>query len=158
MLRSTAGSRLYIGAEPSLTETFNPYPHAVYGGVTWVEIKRLEAMGSLGLAWDTKDYTAMTDGDAPVMTTIKDTLRGQVMQIVMGIEDADPGQLLLLDAFHDTASYHFRLTFGDEAGDPSREWTALVTTFNEQLDNASSVMKRVADLHVTSAIINTTGA
>lgn len=158
MLRSTAGSRLYIGAEPSLTETFNPYPHAVYGGVTWVEIKRLEAMGSLGLAWGTKDYTAMSDGDMPHVTTIKDSLRGQVMQIVAGIEDADPGQLLLLDAFHAPESYHFRLTFGDEPDDPSREWTALVTTFTEQLDNASSVTKRVADLHVTSAIINTTGA
>lgn len=152
MLRSTAGSRLYIGAEASLTDTFDPYPQAPYGGVTWVEVKRLEAMGSLGLAWDTEDYTAMGDGDAPVMTTIKTTMRGQVMQIVMGIEDADPGQLLLLDAFHDTASYHFRLTFGDEPDDPSREWTALVTIFGEQFDNASSVMKRVADLHVTSAI------
>lgn len=139
MLYPTAGSRLFI-ADPLTAEP--------------VEIGEVEAIGLLGSQWDVKTADVLEGCDADdhaIEVAVKSVERRPEMQVIMGNDPADPGQLLLWQAVRSLDSFAFRLALPD--GVTKREWQALVIGLGEVFDTANSVMKLQVDLKPTSATL-----
>lgn len=152
MLRATAGSRLYIGATPFTSYGLDMMPDLE--GVAWTEISAVEALGRLGAEWQAEEIPGMLHPD--YSTFVKFGEAPATMQVVMGMEDEDPGQQRLLQAAEDqSAAYPFRLDFSGPSLQPRRRWLALVLSCNEVFDEANSVMRRASDLLIVSPIIRT---
>ncbi|MCE6960577.1 phage tail protein [Cereibacter sphaeroides] len=134
MLLPTAGGRLFVSGLPVLS---------------WTEIAHVEALGAVGIEWDTEHAAYFADNEErQELTVFKTQRRPTVMQIVMGIEAADPGQLILWQAARSFEEYAFRLTF--PGATVVRNWRGLVTACREVFDTANSVIRLQADLHVGS--------
>lgn len=140
MLYPTAGSRLYIAAAP--VETPGALPAS-----GWVEIGEAEAIGMLGVEWETIDAMHMgTPGGAEA--PIKGIVRRPPSQIIFGQDPDDAGQAILWQASRSRAHYPFRLVF--PGGAHWRGWFGLVTGLFEVFDTANSIMKLQADVLPTS--------
>lgn len=142
MLMPTAGTRLYIARLQGQSVTA-----ALLGSLAWAEIGQTEALGALGGRWDLADGTVIGDTRD---VFVKDLQQTTVMQIVLGLDPADAGQLILIEAFRNVRDlYAFRLDFPLMPGQASparRIWAAMVTSFDEAFDTANGVMKTLVDL------------
>lgn len=147
MLSPVAGSRLFIADAPQA----DPRGGAP-SGLSWVEIGQAEAFGVLGGSYDLNDAPVINANNQWDYIAAKGPRRPTTMQIIMGLDMEDPGQLILARAYAaPDAAYPFRLLFAD--GDNERRWMALVMRFEEVFDAANSVMRMQADLHPANMII-----
>lgn len=140
MLYPTAGSRLFIADAP--TGRAGTIPAS-----GWIEIAETEALGLLGVEWltDEAEIAEETDPSAPLISwTVKRTRRALPLQIVLGNDPADPGQVILWEAARSQDHFPFRLDF--PSGGLNRRWLAQVTSLVEVLDGANGVMKLQANL------------
>lgn len=132
MLYPTAGARLYIADAPGSAP-----------GPPWVEIGETEALGTLGIEWDTAQVVHSSCTGPAQTLSAKSHLVPVVMQIVLGNDPVDPGQAILWRAARSEQPYPFRLV---DASGRQRTWVALVTSLHEVFDSANSIMKLQADL------------
>lgn len=141
MLMPTAGARIYVArlygggvSAASLT------------GLIWTEVSETEALGTLGGKWSLIDVTTEEES----LNFVKDVQEASFMQILLGNDLADPGQLVLLEAYRNREErYAFRIDFPLMAGQstPARRiWAGLVTTFEEVFDTANGVIKTLVEL------------
>lgn len=151
MLRSTAGSRLFIGPRlDTAAELLRLAPAAAAAGISWTEVRRLQGLGELRVEWETETLRWF---GGPKMGERRKMLRsGGGMTIVMGLDDDDGGQLALLAAEAQEADFPFLLRFGDAPGDPFRIWGAIVVGLTEGFGEADNVMTRAVDLLVNTPI------
>ncbi|MDS9467942.1 hypothetical protein RGQ15_10230 [Paracoccus sp. MBLB3053] len=139
MLYPTAGTRFFIADAPALEPGALP-------ASGWVEIGETEALGLVGIEWEMAeaDLAHMAGGAGNVIAHAKQSRRTLPMQIILGNDPEDVGQILLWQAAHAVEHYPFRLLMPD--GVRSRSWFALVTAISEVFDAANSVMKLQVDL------------
>lgn len=149
MLWAAAGSRIFIGGAASLQLSWPSGSGPTYAG-TWTEIGDLEAIGQLGIQWNTAEAKPPEDGSEDGQTvTFKTSRAAQSMQIVFGLNGEDLGQVALWDAARATGDFYFRLVLSDGR---SRTWTGSVTSCVEAMDAANSVVKGMAVISVNSPI------
>ncbi|TJZ93848.1 hypothetical protein FA743_00810 [Paracoccus gahaiensis] len=145
MLFPVAGSRFFIADQPASSPSG---PVSVPAGA-WVEIGETEAFGTLGGRYELHEANHIDPlGDG--YTAMKGVHSPDTMQIVMGLDPTDPGQLLLFNAYRSRDAFPFRLLFPDGVTD--RQWFALVMSFGEVFDAANNVMRMQADLHPVTNI------
>ncbi|MGA0617407.1 hypothetical protein [Paracoccus sp. KR1-242] len=143
MLYPTAGARLYIADAPT------EWPGAL-PGAGWVEIGETEALGMIGVEWETAQALAAGCDDGARLLTVKSHQAPSPMQIVLANDPEDAGQIVLWRAARSPDHYPFRLV---DANGSTRSWFALVTSLLEVFDGANSIMKLQADLLPTSALV-----
>lgn len=141
MLFPTAGSRLFTADCP--TDPDFMWQETVFD---WVEIGETEAFGTLGGEYEVEGFH---DVEGRYLAS-KGNTRPTVMQLVLGLDPLDPGQALLLAAYHHSEAYPFRMLFPD--GATERRWWAMVTRLGEVFDAANNVMRLQVDLHPVSQI------
>lgn len=139
MLFPVAGARLFTADSPSAIPAEG-----------WVEIGETEALGSLGGRHELVDGHYMAPPDADNYFAMKGVHRPNTMQVLLGLDSADRGQLLLFQAYRARDPYPFRLLFAD--GVTERRWLALVMALEEVFDEANQVMRLQVDLHPSSSI------
>lgn len=149
---ATAGSKLYIG-DPITLDTA-PLTAGDFSGA-FVQIANCENLGAVGDSSESIDFDSIDAGRRFKARGIRDA---GSMEVVCGIDYADPGQIALLAAEKTPHNYQFRLVFNDAppGGTPStREFAAIVGSVSEALDGANSVMKLSASLWVNSNVVRT---
>lgn len=144
MLYPVNGARIYIADAPA----------DGWGEVLpvagWEEIGEAEALGMVGIEWEvTEAEVADCNTGTAQIQTAKFAQRPSPMQIVLGNDPEDAGQVILWRAAASTASYPFQLITPDGS---VRSWWALVTSLLEVFDTANSVLKLQADLLPTGPI------
>jgi len=149
MLYPTAGARIYIADAPAECPGALP-------GAGWVEIGETEALGMIGVEWETAEALKADCDGIPRVLTVKSHQAPSPMQIILANDPEDEGQILLWKAVRSTAHYPFLLVNAD--GTTSRSWFALVTSLLEVFDSANSVMKLQADLLPTSPLVRSVEA
>ncbi|MDB6179550.1 hypothetical protein PAF17_18935 [Paracoccus sp. Z330] len=140
MLYPTSGSRLFIADAPTGRDGAIP-------ASGWVEIGETEALGLLGIEWLTDEAEIAEDIDptaALVNWTAKRARRAKPMQVVMGNDPTDPGQIILTQAAQSMDHYPFRIDFPN--GGPSRQWLAQVVSLADAFDAANGVVRLQAEL------------
>lgn len=153
---ATAGSRVYIGQV--MTAQSADFVSSDFDGNSWIEIGWLENIGQFG------DESAEITFDAINQARtqkLKGTRNAGNMELVMGIDTADLGQIALRAAEATPYDYGFKVEFNDEStgGTPSvRYFIAKVMTAREQLDTANNVVKMAATLGINSNIVRVDAA
>ena len=153
---ATNGARLYIGG--AVAQKTADWVKTDFTAQTWVEIGEIEGLGNLGDTADTIDFTSVSDSRKRLR---KGSRSGGTMEIVCGIDAADPGQIALIAAEKSSSDFAFKLVLPDapEGGTPSeRYFVGLVLSQTEQFDKANSVMKLAASLAVNSNVVRVDAA
>ena len=153
---ATNGAKLYIGA--AIVDKDTDFQASDFTSQTWVEIKRTEALGSLG---DTASEISIDLIDRGRTQRLKGTRSGGSMEVVCGIDYADAGQIALLAAEKSRENFAFRLVLNDApaSGTPSeRMFIAMVASAVEAFDTANNVMKLNASLWVNSNVVKVNAA
>lgn len=151
---ATAGAKLYIGVtKAQKSAAFVLADFSASNAITWNEIKETEGLGSLGDTSEAVNFTGIADART---RTLKGPRSAGTMEVVCGIDPADPGQQALIAAERTPHDYEFRLVLNDAppGGTPSeRLFIAKVMSQSEQYDQANNVMKLNASLAVNSNIV-----
>lgn len=152
-IHATAGTKIYIGgamsqkSEDFVLADFTTPPQ------TWVEIKETEGLGSLGDTSEAVTFAGVADSRT---RTLKGVRNAGAMELVCGIDSADPGQQALIAAERTPHDYAFKIVTNDAppGGTPSeRYFIAKVMSQSEQFDQANNVMKLNASLAVNSNVV-----
>lgn len=155
---ATAGSKFYIGAA---IDTKNAdFAAADFTSQEWVEVKPLESIGSLG---DSANSVTMDAIGQSRTIKLKGSRNAGDMQIVAGIDYADPGQIALIAAEKTNNNYAFKVVFNDKpagqnATPSSRLFVGMVMSAAEALEGANNVMKLNATVAVNSNIVRVDAA
>lgn len=107
-------------------------------------------MGMLGVEWEVHRVELYDCDGSGWEETEKAYQRRSPMQVILGNDPTDPGQVVLWSAVRSVSRFPFRLVFPD--GVTGRRWAALVTALSEVFDTANAVMRLQADLQPTSDI------
>ncbi len=151
---STAGSKLSIGA--AIDEKNIDFVAADFTSQTWVEIKNLETLGSLG---DTSEAINQAIIGESRVKTLKGARTASTMEIVAALDYADAGQLALIAAEKQSSAFAFKLELADKpaAGaspkNSIRYFIAKVMSIVEAYEGANSVVNLTATLGVNSNIV-----
>ncbi|KIX18483.1 MULTISPECIES: hypothetical protein [unclassified Paracoccus (in: a-proteobacteria)] len=148
---TTAGTRLYIGGP--LAAKSSDFEAADFASQMWVEIDETEGLGSAG---DTSSEVTFDGINSGRTRRLKGTKNAGTMEVVCGLDPADPGQIALVAAERAKGDYAFRVVLADApaGGTPSeRMFVAQVGSASETYDSANSVMKFNATLWINSNIV-----
>lgn len=156
MIFATAGSKLYIGGTKGIPS--GDLTESDFSGESWVEVKELESLGSVGDQSEEIEFNAIGENRT---RRLKGTRASAPMEVVCGIDYQDAGQLALIAAEKTIHNYAFRIVFNDApaGGTPSeRMFVAAVGSASEALDTANNVMKLNASLWVNSNVVRVAAA
>lgn len=149
---ATNGAKLYIGG--ALAAKSADFVEADFTSQTWVEIGEVEALGTVG---DTSAEITFDSISANRTRRLKGTRNAGSMEVVMGIDYEDPGQIALIAAEKTIHDYAFRIVMNDApAGGTASErlFVAKVGSAAEALETANNVMKLNASLWVNSNVVH----
>ena len=148
---ATNGAHIFIG--PALAAKSADFVLADFPTTGWVEIGETEGLGTVG---DTSAEITFDAINASRTRRLKGTRNAGSMEIVCGIDPADPGQLAAIAAEKTPHDYAFKMVLNDApaGGTPSeRYFVAEVASAAEQYDSANSVMKLNITLWVNSNVV-----
>jgi hypothetical protein len=152
MLYATSGSRLFV-ADISTSE-FQPGSSGL-PDTGWVEVGELEALGLMGCSWDMDEFDAgeyinPLPEDREIVS-YKKSRRKFPMDVILGLDPSDAGQLLLWKAYAVTDAFAFRMIFPD--GVTKRTWWGLVTVISEVFDTANNVMRLQVSILPSGSVV-----
>lgn len=120
----------------------------IYSGGSWLTVAEVESLGPAGGQWDVLDLREKDDtGESRFM---KAGHAQSQMQIVMGLDGSDPGQIALWSAYQADGDAQFRIVFPSGAG--TRQFDALVIAMADLINTANEVARVQATLQINSAI------
>jgi Phage tail tube protein, TTP len=155
-LYATAGSKLFIGA--ALAEKSTDFISSDFTSQTWVEIKNIESLGTLGDTSQSINVTTVGDTRERVLKGVRSA---GTMELVVALDYADAGQIAAIAAEKTPYSYAFKLEFNDKPSsgaspkNSTRQFVAKVMKAEEAYDGANSEMKMNISLSVNSNIVRT---
>lgn len=148
---ATAGSRVFIGQ--AMTAQSDPFVESDFDGQSWVEIGHLESIGEFGD--ESAEITFDEIGEQRTQK-LKGIRNAGNMDLVMGVDHTDAGQVALLAAEATIDDYAFRVDFNDAelAGTPSqRFFIGKVMTARENLGTANNVVRRGGRVGINSNVV-----
>lgn len=126
MTETSIKKRLFISVTPAATQTL-----AGYQALTWVQVKRIVTIGSIGFSHDTIPAPDLESG---ITATLKGARSGTAGQMAYRTEEGDPGQAAVVEA--NEAETEVSIQIVDPDGLNSTYWTGIV---HSHTDNESSV-------------------
>ncbi|MFG1340560.1 hypothetical protein [Xanthobacter autotrophicus] len=150
-----SGSKIYIGGvkEPA---NGGDLLATDFTSQTWAEITPVESIGALGDTTELSTFNAIGIGRT---FKRKGVANAGSMEVVMGADYADTGQLAVRAAAGTKNSYAFKIEFNDKpaAGaspkNSLRYFTALVMSASEALDDANGILKLTSTLEINSNVV-----
>lgn len=117
----------------------------------WVQITGVETLSGLGGEWVMIDQQVICEtNEVPMVEFMKQSLRPSAMSLTLALDPTDAGQIALHAAFAAfDATPAFKITF---PGGTSREWTAYVTAFTDDLNSADDMARVNVTLQLTGLI------
>ncbi|HWL56406.1 MAG TPA: hypothetical protein VNQ78_06965 [Paracoccus sp. (in: a-proteobacteria)] len=148
---ATNGTKIFIGAALAAKQT--DFILSDFPTTGWVEVGETEGLGTVG---DTSAEIAFDGINSSRTRRLKGTRNAGTMEVVCGIDYADPGQIAVIAAEKTPHDYAFKMVLNDApaGGTPSeRYFVAKVAAATEQYDTANSVLKLNVSLWVNSNIV-----
>ncbi len=148
---ATVGSKVSIGQVMSPQST--PFVLADFASQTWTPCGWTQSIGQFG------DVSAEIKFDAIDQSRtqkLKGTRDAGSMDVAMGVDHTDPGQIALVAAEQTPYDYAVKVEFNDAAsgGTPSaRYFIAKVMSAAEKLDTANNVVMLNCTLAIDSNIV-----
>jgi hypothetical protein len=141
-----AGTKLFISSTPIASSA----DLATYQAASYVEVKGIEDLGEFGDEAEVITFTTLEDSR---VRKLKGTSNAGAIELVVGRDAADPGQIALRAATKTRDTYGFKIALDDapDAGTPSTFYfAALVMSGRVQLGTANDVVKQAFNLEIDS--------
>ena len=140
MVQTTAGSTLAISADAPAT-----FDAAGYAAVSYTTIGEITDLGELG-----REYNLVTHNPVGTRGTrkFKGSFSEGSMQLSMGLDDDDAGQIMARAASTSDSPYSFKLTYQDGT---VRYFQALVMDFKEGAGGVDDITSATMTLELTTA-------
>jgi len=157
-LFATAGAKLYIGPAKAFTGT--PFVLADFtdGDPAFTEIKGASNLGTVG---DKAELVTLDEIGTARTRKAKGVRNAGSMQVVIGLDAADAGQLALLAAEASDDTYMIKVQFNDApaGGTPSlRYFAALVMSVEEGMNEGNTALVLNAALEIDGNIVKVAAA
>ncbi len=146
-LSTASGSKIYIGGvatgvdQTSLSEAI------------FVPVGGVEDLGEFGDEFEISTFTALGDGR---VRKFKGSADGGTLELVVGRDPQDIGQMALCAAAKEKARYAIKVELDDKAttlGEPTTFYfAAIVGSAKNSVGTANDVIKSSFPLHIDSAI------
>lgn len=152
----TAGSKIYIGGVHPLAST--DLNLASFALETWTQIKGVETISTFGASASAVEFTNIEDARKLTGKGARDS--GSI-DLDVGLDYADAGQLALVAAEATKDNFAFKIEFNDApaAGTPSaRYFVGPVMSATENLDSVNAVMKLNASIVINSNVVRVAAA
>lgn len=105
---TTAGAKLYIGGQRAQQSA--DFVVGDFTSETWVEVKDIEGLGSVGDTSEAVKFTAISDARTRNLKGPRDAGN---MEVVAGLNVTDPGQIAVIAAEKTVYDYAFKIEMPD---------------------------------------------
>ncbi|MHA6692048.1 phage tail tube protein [Devosia sp. A449] len=143
---AAAGTKLFISSMPIASSA----ALAVYEAAIYVEVKGIEDLGEFGDEAEVVTFTTLEDSR---VRKLKGTSNAGAIELVVGRNAADPGQIALRAATKTRDTYGFKIELDDApaAGEPSTFYmAALVMSGRVSVGEANDVVRQTFNLEIDS--------
>lgn len=141
-IQTAAGATLHIGpANAEATEV------ADYEALTYTKVGKIEDLGEFG---DTAGTTTFTGLEDRRVRKFKTTFDAGTMQLTLGRDPEDEGQIAMKAALKVDSDYAFKIQFSDGGVAYLR---GMVSAFTTQVGNAENVVRAAATIEVNSEVL-----
>lgn len=141
-IQTAAGATLYIGpANDDATDI------ADYEALSYTKVGEVEDLGEFGDTAGTTTFTALDDRR---VRKVKTTFDAGTMQLTIGRDPDDDGQIAMKAALKADANYAFQVELSDGS---SFYFRGMVTAFTVQVGNAENVVRASATIEVNSEVL-----
>lgn len=141
-----AGTKLFISTAPIDSKA----ALAAYTAATWTEVKGIEDLGEFGDEAEVVTFTTLEDSR---VRKLKGTSNAGAIELVVGRDAFDPGQIALRAATKTRDTYGFKIELDDApaAGEPSTFYmAALVMSGRLSVGEANDVVRQTFNLEIDS--------
>lgn len=154
---SITGSKFSIGGALALKA--GDFVAADFTGVTWVEVKEPETLGTYGDTFAGVSFDNVTDGRTK---TYKGQRSASALELTFGLDPTDAGQIALRAAFADRVQdFAFRLELADKPTtgaapkNSTRSFVGKVMALSDEVTDAGTVGKLKVTIQPNSNILRT---
>lgn len=143
---TTAGAKLYIGPANEVAADATAYE-----ALTFVEVKPVEDLGEFGDVYNPVQFISLGDSRAQ---EFKGSVSGGTMNVVVGLDEADLGQIDVKAALPVKGQYAWKVSLALKAGESTPEiyyFRGQVMSFNKTVGSADNVVRRNLNISVNSA-------
>jgi hypothetical protein len=146
-VQTSAGSKLKVSA--SLPATNNA---SGFDALTFTEVGEITDLGEFG-----REYNMVTHSPLSKRQTVqmKGSYTEGTMDLTLGLDDTDAGQIIMRSASESDADYAFEVTYQNGA---KRFFTAKVMSFKENVGGVDSVTGATCSLALQTQIIRVAAA
>jgi hypothetical protein len=148
-VNTAGGAKLYIGSANNVRTTVL----GTYQADSYIEVGEIEDLGEFGDQSDSIEFTSLADSRKRKFKGPRDA---GSMQLVVGDDPTDVGQIALEAAEATPLNYNFKVVLNDPltlAGQGSQHYfIGQVMSKRRNVGNASNVVKRNFTIGVNSAI------
>jgi len=147
-LNTASGAKIFIGGVAADVD------QASLEDATFVEVLGVENLGEFGDEHEIVTFLALGDGRTRKM---KGTADAGTLELVVGRDGSDPGQVALRAAAKTKSRYAFKVTLDDQVtaatGNPTTFYfAALVGSARNSIGSANDVVKTTFPLLIDSAV------
>lgn len=145
-VRTSAGTKLFVSATNPTT-----YDKTGFTAVSsWTEVAEITDLGSFG-----KKYNVVTFNPLGSRMTVKrkGSYNSGTMSIKLGSNVTDPGQVLMVTASTDDASYSFKVV--TQSGS-TYYFTGQVTSWQIDVGSVDQILGATCDLEIDNDIVTDT--
>lgn len=155
-IMATAKTKLYIGGV--LAQRGADFAASDFTSQTWKQITPVEGLGQIGDTSEVITFDSIGEGRRKKIKGVRDA---GTMDVVLGVDYSDEGQVALIAAEKTAFDYAFKIVPNDAppGGTPSeRLFIAQVTSVAEVFDTVNNVVKLNASLAVNSNVVRVDAA
>src|SRR5690625_2234229 len=141
-VQTAAGAKLYIGPANEDASDLTDYE-----ALTYTAVGEVEDLGEFGDTAATTTFTALNDRR---VRKLKTTFDAGTMQLTIGRDPDDDGQIAMKAALKADANYAFQVELSDGS---SFYFRGMVSAFTTQVGNAENVVRASATIEVNSEVL-----
>lgn len=150
-ITTTSGAKFYLATGASANSA--PADATAYGALTWTEVKLVESIGTYGDASNEVTFLSLSDGR---VRKVKGARNAGNIELVVGVDPLDTGQIAMIAAEKTKFRYNFRITY-DDARDgndtPTTDYFGgLVMSAAKNAGGGDDVTKRTFNIGINTAI------
>lgn len=148
-IASTTGAQFFLGPINAVAAD-----ETDYGALSYTEVKEVESIGEFGDQASTVTFTSLGDARVRKRKGVRDA--GD-LNVVVGNDPLDPGQLAMIAAQETENSYAFKVVLADAADandtDSTFYFRALVASTRLNVGAANDIIKRTFVVLIDSAVV-----
>jgi hypothetical protein len=154
VITTATGAKYYIGGTTEINYSSDATAITAFKALTWVEIGEVEDGGEFGDESNDVTFQSLSDGRVRHLKGARDA---GTIDLVVGDDPLDPGQIALRAAEQTKFMYNFKIVYEDaptpDFSNSVDYFRGLVMSFRKNVGEGDNVMRRTASIGINTVIL-----